>query len=101
MQHKLRIEAEVLDSDSPQNICCVGRDAWALLQLLKEGPRGCTPINNPGPRWSGYVFNLRQMGLAIETIDERHGGPFAGTHARYVLKSQVRVTDSNIDLEAI
>ena len=36
-----------------------GRDAWALLELLKAGPRGCTPIDNPGPRWSHYVFKLR------------------------------------------
>jgi hypothetical protein len=65
-----------------------GRDAWALLELEREaGKRGCTPITTPGPRWSAYVFNLRGMGLIIETIHESHDGPFPGTHARYVLHS--------------
>jgi hypothetical protein len=68
-----------------------GRDAWALLELHEAGKSGCTPIDNPGPRWSAYVFNLRQMGLAIATINEPHKGPFAGTHARYVLQSLIRI----------
>jgi hypothetical protein len=50
---------------------------------------GCTPIETPGPRWSAYVFDLRGMGLSIETINEPHDGPFSGTHARYVLHSSV------------
>src|SRR5262249_54074389 len=29
--------------------------------------------------------------LRIDTITERHGGPFAGHHARYVLRSRIRV----------
>ncbi|MCO6409049.1 winged helix domain-containing protein [Hoeflea alexandrii] len=64
-----------------------GRDAWALLKLEKAGESGCTPITTPGPRWSAYVFNLRGMGLIIETIYESHDGPFPGTHARYVLRT--------------
>ena len=66
-----------------------GRDAWALLVLKVAGECGVTPIDTPGPRWSGYVFNLRRMGLLIETLYEAHGGPFPGTHARYVLRSKV------------
>ena len=66
-----------------------GRVRWALEQLLKAGSSGCTPIDNPAPRWSGYVFALRQLGVEIETIHEPHGGAFAGTHARYVLRSNV------------
>lgn len=68
-----------------------GREAWALYELILAGVRGCTPINNPAPRWSHYVFLLRRAGLNIETIDEAHGGPFAGTHARYVLRTPLRV----------
>jgi hypothetical protein len=69
-----------------------GRDAWALDELIEAGQRGCTPIDNPGPRWSAYVFKLkREYGLAIETRHERHRGSFPGTHARYVLVSQVEV----------
>lgn len=68
----------------------IGRDAWTLDELVKAGPRGCTPIDNPAPRWSGYVHKLRnKYGLAIRTIEEKHGGTFSGTHARYVLTDQV------------
>ena len=66
-----------------------GRDRWALECLVLSGPIGCTPIEIPGPRWSGYVHNLRNLGLAIETMTESHGGPFKGNHARYVLQSIV------------
>ena len=76
-----------------------GRDAWALLQLVNAGPNGCTPIDNPGPRWSGYVFNLkRNHGLAIVTYHEGHKGSFLGTHGRYVLVSDVQII-SRSDLQ--
>ena len=71
------------------DITIKGRVRWALEQLLEAGPKGCTPIDNPAPRWSAYVFELRQSGIEIETIHEPHGGAFAGTHARYVLRSKV------------
>jgi hypothetical protein len=38
-----------------------GRDRWALEELIKAGPKGCTPITNPAPRWAAYVFNLRGL----------------------------------------
>lgn len=68
-----------------------GRTAWALDNLIRAGDRGCTPIEHPGPRWSDYVFKLRRAGLSVETIDEKHAGAYSGTHARYVLRSPVRV----------
>jgi hypothetical protein len=38
------------------------------------------------------VFWLRShFGVVIETVTEKHGGPYAGTHARYVLRSDVIV----------
>jgi hypothetical protein len=80
----------VVDDDGP-TLTLDGRVAWALLQLICAGDRGCTPITNPAPRWSAYVFKLRRLGIVIETIHEPHGGPFAGTHARYVLRSPVSV----------
>jgi hypothetical protein len=87
---RLIITAQVSPDGLPFKVH--GRDAWALLELVKAGPKGCTPIENPGPRWSGYVFNLkRDLGLAIETIHESHGGLFSGTHARYVLRSAVTI----------
>lgn len=74
-------------------ITVAGRDRWALEALMAAGNVGCTPIDTPGPRWSGYVFNLRGHGVPIETITEPHGGAFKGTHARYVLRANVsRVT---------
>lgn len=76
--------------DSPRFIITVsGRDRWALEELIRAGERGCTPIDNPAPRWSGYVFNIRTYGVPVETIRERHYGPFAGRHARYVLRATV------------
>jgi len=80
-----------LSDNSKRSIIVVGRDAWALDNLIKAGKKGCTPIDNPAPRWSGYIHKLRKnYGIDIETIDEAHGGPYAGTHARYVLKSNVQ-----------
>jgi hypothetical protein len=67
-----------------------GRDAWALTELVRAGDLGCTPIDTPGPRWSGYVHKLRhRYGLDILTVTEPHGGPYKGTHARYILRSVV------------
>lgn len=66
-----------------------GRDRWALENLARAGVRGCTPIDNPAPRWSAYIWNLRAQGVEIETIHERHEGPYAGTHGRYVLRCAV------------
>lgn len=78
--------------ETPLHIVVYGRDRWALECLIAAGAKGCTPIDRPGPRWSAYVFNLRGMGVQIETVREPHGGPFEGTHARYVLRSVVTRT---------
>ena len=73
----------------PFTIEAKGRDAWALDRLIEAGLRGCTPITEPAPRWSAYVFNLRALGLEIETIFEKHGGEFSGWHGRYILRADV------------
>ena len=70
-------------------IAVSGRLQWALDRLRKTGATGCTPITEPAPRWSAYVFDLRAMGFEIETLHEPHAGDFAGTHGRYVLRSTV------------
>jgi hypothetical protein len=70
-----------------------GRDAWALLELKAANDNGCTPIDHPGPRWSGYIHKLRKAGIIIETIREAHGGPFSGRHARYVLRSLITILE--------
>lgn len=71
-----------------------GRDAWALSALIDGGMIGVTPLDNPAPRWSHYVFKLRRAGLNVETIDEAHGGAFSGSHARYVLRTPVTVVET-------
>lgn len=88
---KLTITARIIPDG--RTLTVVGRDAWALQNLVRAGRAGCTPIDHPGPRWSHYVFKLRGFGFIIETINEMHGGPFAGRHARYVLRSDVQLLD--------
>ena len=87
----VKLEVLVSFTDQPERppLRISGRDAWALQELVSAAQRGCTPIDNPAPRWSAYVFNLRRMGFDIQTIHEPHKGPFPGTHARYVLRSKV------------
>ena len=77
--------------DETRHVEVRGRNLWALCRLIEAGPRGCTPVDTPGPRWSGYVHNLRKLGLQIETIHEMHTGAFPGCHARYLLHSDVRI----------
>lgn len=72
-------------------ISVVGRNAWMLRRLIDAGSHGLTSIEAPAPRNSHYVMKLRQAGLIIETVDEKHDGPYSGVHGRYFLRSQVRV----------
>ena len=75
-----------------REIDLTGRMAWALDRLIQAGARGCTPITEPaGPRWSGYVHRLRGVGLDIQTLTTPHTGPYAGHHAKYVLRTAVEV----------
>jgi hypothetical protein len=87
------VVAIVVRLESGARLTFTGRDAWALAALIDAGERGCTPLDHVGPRWSGYVHKLRKAGVVVETIRERHGGPFAGQHARYVLCSALTVVD--------
>ena len=77
-----------------RNIVLPGREAWAMENLLRQGENGCTPIDVPGPRWSSYIHKLRGRGFVIETISEPHPGAYNGTHARYVLRSEVTVVSA-------
>ena len=67
------------------------RSAWALLSLIEAGEVGVAPFERPAPRWSLYVSIFRQKGLAIETVLERHGGPYASRRGRYVLRCPVKI----------
>lgn len=95
---KLTIQARYAPDGA--SFVVTGRVAWALTELVNAGSKGCTPIDNPGPRWSAYVFILRQdYFLNIETINEPHSGQFPGTHARYVLHNPVEIVDSTEQAE--
>lgn len=68
-----------------------GRNAQTLKELIKAGERGLTSLEFPALRLAAYVHDLRtEYGIEIERIDEKHGGQFSGTHARYKLKSTVK-----------
>lgn len=84
------------DDETTFEIAISGRDRWALEALVKAGTKGCTPIDTPGPRWSGYVHNLRKLGVPIETVTEPHNGPFSGTHARYILRATVAFPEGRV-----
>ncbi len=89
MTERLSVNAQIIGGHA---FTAYGRTAWALLELIKAGSQGCTPIDNPAPRWSAYVFNLkRQYGVNIETRHEAHRGNFPGTHGRYLLVSQIEI----------
>lgn len=91
---RARIAFNVYEGENVRTITPAGRDAWALGELISAGTAGCTPIDHPGPRWSGYIFKLKRIhSLNIETITEMHGGDYAGKHARYVLRSKVQFAD--------
>jgi hypothetical protein len=99
MSRSASVTVRVRIEPDGRTITVVGRDAWALQRLIEVGEAGVTPLDTPGPRWFGYVHKLRKAGLVIETIHEGHGDPFPGTHARYVLRSNVTVLDES-DLAA-
>ena len=42
---------------------------------MAAGTAGCTPIDQPAPRWSAYIHKLRRMGVEVETLHERLGSP--------------------------
>jgi len=90
---KITVRALIGESDTARQATVVGRDAWALRQLITAGSKGCTPISEPAPRWSHYVWKLRRAGIDVATITETHGGPFSGYHARYVLRSRVTLLE--------
>ncbi|RWP23766.1 MAG: hypothetical protein EOR01_07715 [Mesorhizobium sp.] len=96
---KIWVRAKVLPDGEPMTI--YGREAWCLRRLIDAGEKGCTPIEQPAPRWSAYVHALRsEFGIAIETIHEAHAGPYKGSHARYSLRSRVAILEDSTTARA-
>lgn len=91
-----RITRRLPHGSQQRTIAVTGpRNIWALEQLIKVGPKGLTAIENPAPRISAYIHNLRNLGFHIETVSEPHGGAYAGTHARYFLRCEVHKVGRN------
>lgn len=87
----MKIKANIQTGDSPIILNLRGRLAWKLLELVKAGDAGITPLHNPAPRVSHYVMTLRRKGVAIDTDMQPHGGAFPGEHGVYRLKSAVTI----------
>ncbi|WP_281016497.1 hypothetical protein [Minwuia sp. IMCC3077] len=65
-----------------------------LKMLVERGLLGVTPLDLSGVRVAASVFKLRMdYAIPIETVTERHGGRYAGTYGRYVLRADVRPVD--------
>ena len=85
----LRIRRE----DTGQELALKGRLAWCAATLIAVGQQGFTSVERPAPRISDYIFQLRGKGLPIITEDEKHAGPYAGTHGRYRLETSVEIVE--------
>lgn len=72
-------------------IRCTGREGMTLLTLIERGSKGVSGVDFPGGpafRLGAYVFDLRAMGIGIETQQEEHN---VGFHGRYRLVTPVTV----------
>jgi hypothetical protein len=68
-----------------------GRNAQILDLLIDRGAAGLSAAEvAPGVRLAAHIERLRKAGVPINTVHERHGGPFAGHHARYRLAREVK-----------
>ncbi len=85
------VELHVQRTDTDEVLRLKGREAWTLDCLIEVGDGGLTPLERPAPRLSAYVHTLRKRGLVIETVDERHSGPYPGAHGRYILRTPLTV----------
>lgn len=68
-----------------------GQSARALRELVEAGPTGRTALEVAtwALRLAAYCYDLRKLGVEIETRRESHPG---GWHARYVLLSPIEIT---------
>jgi hypothetical protein len=87
----MKITAKIETGDTSITLHLKGRLAWMMLELVKAGDKGITPLHNPAPRVSHYVMTLRRKGVAIDTQMQAHGGAFPGEHGVYRLKSAVTI----------
>ena len=79
----------IFHGDDDRELILKGRSAWTLSKLKEAGQRGITVLDNPAPALACYIHKLRLQGIEISTEMERHGGEFAGHHARYRLQTEL------------
>jgi hypothetical protein len=87
----MKLKAKIETCDTPITLHLKGRLAWALMELVKAGDNGITPLHNPAPRVSHYVMTLRRKGVAIDTDMQPHDGAYPGKHGVYRLRSAVTI----------
>jgi len=88
------------DDGSARTVTLVGRDAWAMGELIHAGAVGNTSLENPAPRLSGYIHKLRhRYGINIASLEEEHDGPYSGRHARYLLQQRVQFVSYESEAE--
>jgi hypothetical protein len=94
---RVRLTFRVFDGEGNSRlVTVVGRDAWMLGKLVQAGAKGCATLEQPAPRTSHYIWKLRHTyGIAISSVEEEHGGPFAGHHVRYILQQRVEFADES------
>jgi hypothetical protein len=92
--------SDVHRRDCTRNIlvCADKQSAGRLLESIQPHQGGYISVFRnylrPAPRWSHYVDILRDReGPDIVTIEERHGGPYAGRHGRYQLRTPIYIVE--------
>jgi hypothetical protein len=87
-----RVQVTIRRLDSGQVLKLAGRNAQTLLFLHIRGATGATSGDFSSMGWgrrtSAYVFDLRGMGVEIETRYEQIGDAVVG---RYVLQTPIEV----------
>ena len=73
-----------------------GQEARTLEALYEAGDRGITAqeVSTWALRLAHYVMKLKRLGLSIDMEREKHGGPVAGWHGRYSLKTKIEIVAS-------
>ena len=87
MRNQAKASFRVGDADI---ITVTGREAQTIAALVNAGSKGISSLDTFKAGWAvrlgAYIFDLRRMGVPIETTREAHDG---GNHARYRLTAPV------------
>jgi hypothetical protein len=90
------------DDDLPcgNPITFVGRESWAMRELIAAGERGVSSLHHIGPRLAHYCMKIRRAGLLVDMVKTPHSGPYSGWHGVYVLKSKLAVVEDKTERAA-